>query len=38
MDKIHPLNLTEIVRFLKVDEDPFYPREEGEKVLGLNHT
>ena len=34
MDKAHPLDSPMIVRSLKINEDLFCPREEGEEVLG----
>ena len=34
MDKAHPLSSPMIVRSLTVNDDPFRPREENEKVLG----
>ena len=34
MDKTNPLNNPMVVRSLRVDNDPFRPREDDEKVLG----
>ena len=35
MDKSHPLSTSMVVRSLKVDKDPFGPKEDTEDILGL---
>ena len=35
MDKAHPLNSPMVVRSLEVDKDPFRPKQENEKLFGL---
>ena len=35
MDKSHPLSTPMVVRSLKVDKDPFRPKEDTEDILGL---
>ena len=36
MDKSHPLSILMVVRSLKVDKDPFRPKEDTEDVTPRN--